>query len=153
MKNLGFYYEDLHLSRTFTVWSLNHVLLWRNESSCCPDRVRRVLVEPVFVLIGLIGVVETVVRAVLALLVKPVDLFVSEESCIADLSHYLINTTSIAALGVMFAMFECIANWYSPEDEERNTEIIRRDYYKNYQDVILPLIEYKCECETGEEYE
>ena len=134
---------ETYFKNSFTAWSVNQLLEWRNESEGCLRILKQFAAEPAFIALTVIGVIETVVRTILAGLVKIFDLFVSDKSCIFTASDYLVDSVNTAGLGTCLAAFEILGNWYSHDGELETGRAICKsndEFYKNY---VRPVSDYR----------
>ena len=101
---------------SFTYWSTNRVLEWRNADSDM-QAFKVVVAEAAFLGLTVVGLIESIARIALLLLIRPVDLFVTDGSCIDAFYTYVLSSCSLSVFATFISITEIVTNLLSYKDE------------------------------------
>ena len=125
---------------SLTFWTAHRLMKWRDEPSSEPIKIAAA--EIAFLGIALFGLIETIVRLVLALLLKPIDLFVSEESWFSNIYEYLPDGAALSGVSTVIAIEEIATNLLS-EKTEVATGVSIFQAWRSVRDFTVDFKQYR----------
>ena len=131
--------QDIDDASSFSYSLGEKLLLWRDEGSW----TRCIAAEAAFLGVMLLGTIESLVRGVLALLVKPLDLFVTQDSLIGRVHLYLCMTCALSVLTSLISASELVTN-FLPKEQEEDAKSSIFGFWGNTMDFVEPFSQLKC---------